>query len=89
LRDWRAEKFFLNLRFAVGRFCCENRKQERDDEKSNRQPRCELRKHVRRLGSKDIVSKTATEGGTQALTAWTLHEDHENHQQADEDVQRN
>jgi hypothetical protein len=41
------------------------------------------------LGSKDIVSKTATEGGTQALTAWTLHQDHEYHQQADEDVQRN
>jgi len=89
LRHGCAEEFFLNLRFAVGRFRSDDREQESDNEKSNRKPRREFRQHVRCLGSKDIVSKPATEGGTQSLTAWTLHENHEYHQQADEDVQNN
>ncbi len=89
MRDWSAQKFFLNLRFAVSGFCRENRKQEGDGEKSDGEPRRELREHIGRLGSKDIVGKSATKGGTQPLAAWTLHQDHEYHQQADKDVQNN
>lgn len=58
--------------------------QQRQDEEESAEPDRELSQDRGRLCAEEIIRESSPEGGTEAFTLRTLHEDREDHQETDD-----
>lgn len=59
----------------------QNRQSKCEREENAGQPGCELHQNVRRLRAENVFCDRPAKCGTQAFALWTLHQDHEHHEQ--------
>ncbi len=64
----------------------EHRKQKRHGEERAREPAGNFRQDIGRLRAEDILCHAATESRAQPFALRTLHQDHEDHEQADKHI---
>jgi hypothetical protein len=63
-----------------------NRETKRQKKEKGREPAGDFREHIRRLRAENIFGHAPSERGAEALAFRTLHQDHEDHEQRDENV---
>lgn len=66
----------------------QNRKHESKEEENGREPTGEFRQDVGRLRAKNILSDATAEGRAQPFAFRTLHQDHQDHKQRHDHVNR-
>jgi hypothetical protein len=64
----------------------ENRENESQKKEDSCHPARDFREHIRRLRAENVFRHAAAKGCAQALALWTLHQDHEDHEQRDKNV---
>jgi hypothetical protein len=65
----------------------ENRENESQKKEESRQPARDFREHICRLRAENVFRHAAPKGCAQALAFWTLHQDHEDHEERDKNIE--
>ena len=65
----------------------EDRENEGQKKEESREPARDFREYICRLRAKNVFRHAAAKGCAQALAFWTLHQDHEDHEERDKNVE--
>lgn len=68
--------------------CVKDRETKRQHKENSGQPAGKLHEHIRGLRAKYVFGHTATERRAEPFTLRPLHQDHQDHEQCDEHVDR-